>query len=146
MNAIQRMHETLARALERAVPADALALAARIGMGATFWLSGRTKVDGTLHVTDSAIALFRDEFKLPWIAPDVAAHLAAYAEHVLPLLLFVGLFTRYAALALLGMTAVIQFFVYPDAWPTHLSWAAILLYLVQNGAGRLSLDHLLGLR
>ena len=146
MNTFARLHNTTARALERVLPDDALALAARIGIGAIFWLSGRTKVDGTLRVTESAIALFRDEFKLPLIAPELAAHLAAYAEHVCPLLLLAGLFTRGAALALLGMTAVIQIFVYPDAWPTHLSWAAILLYLVRHGGGRLSLDHALGLR
>ena len=146
MNTFVRLHNRSTRALERVLPDDALALAARIGIGAIFWLSGRTKVDGTLRVTEGAIALFRDEFKLPLIAPELAAHLAAYAEHVFPLLLFAGLFTRYAALALLGMTAVIQIFVYPDAWPTHLSWAAILLYLVRHGGGRLSLDHALGLR
>lgn len=146
MNTFARLHNTAARTLERVLPDDALALAARIGIGSIFWLSGRTKVDGTLRVTEGAIALFRDEFKLPLIAPELAAHLAAYAEHVFPLLLFAGLFTRYAALALLGMTAVIQIFVYPDAWPTHLSWAAILLYLMRHGGGRLSLDHALGLR
>ena len=90
--------------------------------------------------------LFEGEFRLPLLPPDVAAHLAAYAEHLFPLLLFLGLFTRGAALALLGMTLVIQLFVYPDAWPTHLSWAAIFLGLIRHGAGRVSLDHLLGLR
>lgn len=146
MNTFVRLHNRSTRALERVLPDDALALAARIGIGAIFWLSGRTKVDGTLRVTEGAIALFRDEFKLPLIAPELAAHLAAYAEHVSPLLLVAGMFTRGAALALLGMTAVIQIFVYSDAWPTHLSWAAILLYLVRHGGGRLSLDHALGLR
>lgn len=146
MNTFVRLHNRATRALERVLPDDALALAARIGIGSIFWLSGRTKVDGTLRVTDGAVELFRDEFKLPLIAPELAAYLAAYAEHVFPLLLVAGLFTRGAALALLGMTAVIQIFVYPDAWPTHLSWAAILLYLVRHGGGRLSLDHALGLR
>ena len=146
MNTFVRLHNRATRALKRVLPDDALALAARIGIGSIFWLSGRTKVDGTLRVTDGAVELFRDEFKLPLIAPELAAYLAAYAEHVFPLLLVAGLFTRGAALALLGMTAVIQIFVYPDAWPTHLSWAAILLYLVRHGGGRLSLDHALGLR
>ena len=90
MNTFARLHNTAARTLERVLPDDALALAARIGIGAIFWLSGRTKVDGTLRVTEGAIALFRDEFKLPLIAPELAAHLAAYAEHVLPLLLLVS--------------------------------------------------------
>ena len=143
---LRDLHNGAARRLIHWTPEDLLALAARFGIGAIFWLSGRTKVDGLLHVTDGAIALFRDEFKLPLIAPDLAAHLAAYAEHLFPLLLFAGLCTRFSALALLGMTAVIEIFVYPDAWPTHLSWAAILLYLVRHGGGRLSLDHLLRLR
>lgn len=128
------------------VPQDLLALAARFGIGATFWLSGRTKVDGLLQVSDGAIELFRDEFRLPLVDPGLAAHMAAYAEHLFPLLLFVGLFTRVSALALLFMTLVIQVFVYPDAWPTHLGWAAIFLYLVRHGAGRISLDRVLGLR
>ena len=145
MNTFAHLHQATTRALERAVPEDALALAARIGVGAIFWLSGRTKVDGSMAVTEGAIELFRDEFKLPLIAPELAAHLAAYAEHLCPLLLFAGLFTRWAALALLGMTLVIQIFVYPDAWPTHLSWAAILMYLIRHGGGRLSLDRALGL-
>jgi len=143
---LRDLHNGAARRLIHWTPEDLLALAARFGIGAIFWLSGRTKVDGLLHVTDGAIALFRDEFKLPLIAPELAAHLAAYAEHLFPLLLFAGLCTRFSALALLGMTAVIEIFVYPDAWPTHLSWAAILLYLVRHGGGRLSLDHLLRLR
>ena len=143
---LRDLHNGAARRLIHWTPEDLLALAARFGIGAIFWLSGRTKVDGLLHVTDGAIALFRDEFKLPLIAPDLAAHLAAYAEHLFPLLLFAGLCTRFSALALLGMTAVIEIFVYPDAWPTPLSWAATLLYLLRHGGGRLSLDHLLRLR
>jgi putative oxidoreductase len=97
-------------------------------------------------VTDSAIDLFTNEYKVPLLSPELAAHLAAYAEHFFPLLLVLGLATRLSALALLGMTLVIQLFVYPDAWPTHLSWAAILLYLAGRGAGTLSLDRALGIR
>ena len=129
--------------LTRLVGHDLLALVDRIGIAAIFWLSGRTKVEGFLTLTDSAYELFRTEYKLPLIPPEIAAHLAAYAEHAFPILLVLGLFTRYAALALLGMTLVIQVFVYPDAWPTHLSWAGLLLYLVGRGGGRLSLDKLL---
>lgn len=123
-----------------------LALATRAGLAAIFFYAGRTKVEGFLTLSDSAYELFRTEYRLPFIAPEIAAHLAAYAEHLFPLLLVLGLFTRLAALALLGMTLVIQVFVYPDAWPTHLSWAALLLYLVGRGAGSLSLDHVLGVR
>lgn len=123
-----------------------LALAARFGIAGVFFLSGRTKVDGLLTVSESAYALFREEYKVPILPPELAAHLATYAEHLFPLLLVLGLFTRLSALALLGMTAVIQIFVYPDAWPTHLSWAAPLLYLVGRGGGAVSLDRALGIR
>lgn len=135
--------ERLTQRLGTLVPHDLLALVDRVAIGAIFWLSGRTKVDGWLHVTDGAIELFRTEYKLPLVPPEIDAHLAAYAEHAFPILLVLGLFTRFAALALLGMTAVIQVFVYPDAWPTHLSWAGLLLYLVGRGGGRLSMDRLL---
>lgn len=123
-----------------------LALAARFAVAAIFFYSGRTKVEGLLTVTDSAYALFRDEYKVPLLPPEIAAHAAAYSEHLFPLLLVLGLFTRLSALALLAMTAVIQIFVYPDAWPTHLSWAALMLYLIGRGPGALSLDHRLGLK
>lgn len=131
--------------LQRLITHDLLAAASRLAIAAIFFLSGRTKVEGWLSVTPGAYELFRTEYRLPVLAPEVAAHLAAYAEHLFPLLLVLGLFTRPAALALLGMTLVIQLFVYPDAWPTHLSWAALLLYLAGRGAGRLSLDRMLGL-
>lgn len=131
--------------LQRLVSHDLLALASRLAIAAIFFLSGRTKVEGWLSVTPRAYELFRTEYRLPLLAPEVAAHLAAYAEHLFPLLLVLGLFTRAAAVALLGMTLVIQVFVYPDAWPTHLSWAALLLYLAGRGAGRLSLDRALRL-
>jgi putative oxidoreductase len=97
-------------------------------------------------VSDNAVALFADEYKLPLLSPELGAHLAAYAEHLFPLLLLLGLATRASALALLGMTAVIQIFVYPAAWPTHLSWAVLMLVLVQRGGGAWSLDRVLGLR
>lgn len=135
-----------AEILSRVITHDALALATRIGIAAIFFYSGRTKVTGFLTLTDSAYELFRTEYKLPLVPPEIAAHLAAYAEHLFPLLLVLGLATRLSALALLGMTLVIQVFVYPDAWPTHLSWAAMTLYLAGRGAGRLSLDNALGIR
>jgi putative oxidoreductase len=135
----------LAALLGRCIPHDLLALASRLSIAAIFFLSGRTKVTGFLSLGDSAYELFRTEYKLPLIPPELAAHLAAYAEHLFPLLLVLGLATRLSALALLGMTLVIQVFVYPDAWPTHLSWAALLLYLAGRGAGRVSLDRALGI-
>lgn len=136
---------TIAAWLSRMVTHDLLALAMRGGIAAIFFYSGRTKVTGFLTLTDSTYELFRTEYKLPLLPPEVAAHLATYAEHLFPILLVLGLFMRYSALALLGMTLVIQVFVYPDAWPTHLSWAASLLYLAGRGAGRLSFDHALGI-
>jgi len=136
----------VADALDRWVGHSLLALGARFAIAGIFFLSGRTKVEGWLTVSDTAIALFADEYKVPLLPPALAAHLATYAEHLFPILLVLGLFTRLSALALLGMTAVIQFFVYPDAWPTHLSWAALLLYLAGRGAGAASVDRMLGIR
>ncbi len=124
---------------------DLLALACRLAAAAVFFLSGRTKVEGLLTVTPGTFELFRTEYRLPLLPPEFAAHLATYAEHLFPILLVLGLFTRLSALALLGMTVTIQLFVYPDAWPTHLSWAALLLYLVGRGAGAWSADRALRL-
>lgn len=136
----------VADVLSRWVTHDVVALATRVGIAAIFFYSARTKVTGFLTISDSAYELFRSEYKLPLLPPELAAQLATYAEHLFPLLLVLGLATRLSALALLTMTLVIQFFVYPDAWPTHLSWAAMTLYLVGRGAGRVSLDHALRIR
>ena len=137
---------SLADKVDALVTHSFLAAAARLGIGAVFFLSGRTKVDGFLTVNESAYTLFREDYKVPLLPPEFAAHLAAYAEHLLPLFLVLGLATRLSALGLLGMTAVIQIFVYPDAWPTHLTWAVALLYLAGRGAGALSLDRTLGIK
>lgn len=114
----------------------------RAGIAAIFFLSGRTKVEGWFTISESAIELFRSEYALPLIPPETAAYLATFNEHFFPLLLILGLLTRLSAGALLGMTLVIQLFVYPDAWPTHLSWAGLLLPLIAFGGGRWSLDRL----
>lgn len=140
-------------AIARALPADLVAVAARLGLAATFWISGQTKIQDLVidpiggrlqlrwpRLSDSAVDLFRYEYNLPLLDPAWAAGLAAGAEHLLPLLLVLGLATRWAALGLLAMTAVIQLFVYPLAWPVHLTWLAALLYLVVHGPGRLSVD------
>lgn len=127
------------------VPPSFGLLAARLGVAAVFFQSGRTKVEGVLTLKPSTLYLFEEEYRVPLLPPDAAAHLATYAEHLFPLLLVVGLATRVSALALLGMTAVIQIFVYPEAWPTHLSWAGLLLVLIAMGPGRWSADRLLGL-
>jgi putative oxidoreductase len=135
---------TLTDKLDALISHSFLALCCRISLAAIFFLSARTKVDGFLTVNDTAYTLFAEEYKVPLIPPEVAAHMATYAEHLFPILLVLGLATRLSALGLLGMTAVIQIFVYPDAWPTHLSWAALMLYLIGRGAGAVSLDKLFG--
>ncbi len=140
------LYNHVADKLSKWIPHDLIALTARVGIGAVFWLSGRTKVEGWLTVSDNAVALFADEYRLPLLPPDLAAHLAAYAEHLFPVLLVLGLASRASALALLAMTAVIEVFVYPAAWPTHLTWATALLYVAARGAGRWSLDRAIGLR
>lgn len=127
------------------IPDDAIALLARISIGTVFWLSGETKVNG-FALSDNAIELFREDYKLPLIDPVVAATLAAIAEHVFPALLILGLASRLSAAALLGMTAVIQIFVYPGAWPTHGVWATALLFIVARGPGPVSLDWLIARR
>lgn len=132
-------------ALTQRIPEDVIALVSRLGVAGVFFMSGRSKVDGILHITDGTYALFQDEYRLPLIPPDIAAHLATYSEHLFSILLVFGLFTRVSALAFLGMTTVIEVFVYPDAWPTHLSWAGLLIYLIARGGGRFALDRLLRL-
>lgn len=138
------------------VPDSLIAALGRFSIAAIFWKSGQTKieglaidlVDGTFQLgwprlAESAVYLFQDEYRLPLISPDAAAMLAALSEHVFAVLILVGLATRFSALALLGMTVVIQTLVYPDAYPTHGVWAAVLLFLIAKGAGVASLDHLL---
>lgn len=126
------------------IPYDLVALAARLFPAAVFWQSGRTKVEG-LAIKDSTWFLFQDLYALPLIPPAWAAVMATVAEHVLPALLVLGLLSRFSALGLLAMTAVIQIFVFPEAWVTHGLWAAALLVVAAQGPGRLSLDHLLRL-
>ena len=138
----------------RQIPDTFIALLGRFSVAAIFWLSGQTKVEGFVlnivsgevhlgwpRLSDTAIALFQSEYRLPLLPPELGALLAAFGEHVFPALLLVGLATRFSALALLVMTAAIQIFVYPDAYPTHGVWAAVLLYLVARGPGMLSIDH-----
>ena len=136
-------YERLISPLNR-IPSNLLLLIARLGIASVFFLSGRTKVDGILHITDSTYTLFMTDYKLPLLEPHVAAHAAAYSEHIFPILLVLGLFSRFGALALLGMTTVIEVFVYPDAWSTHLSWAGLLLPIIACGPGAWSFDYVFG--
>ena len=108
-----------------AVPYSALAVPLRLAVATIFWNSAMTK----LANWDTALTLFVEEYKLPLIPPELAAYLAVSIELTTPILLVLGLLTRPTALLLLGMTAVIEVFVYPLAWPTHIQWAAMLLVL-----------------
>lgn len=133
--------------LER-LPQSVIGLLARCAIGLVFWNSGRTKVTGwnIFSVNDNTKFLFAEEYKVPFLNPETAALLAQVSEHVLPVLLALGLATRFSALGLLGMTVVIQIFVYPNAYVLHGTWAAILLYLMKYGPGAISLDQLLARR
>jgi len=132
-----------ARLAARLLPLDLLLLVQRLGIAAIFFQSGRTKVEGWFTLSEGTFFLFQNDYALPLIPPVPAAYAATIAEHVFPILLVLGLFTRLSAAALLGMTLVIEVFVYPDAWPTHLSWAGLLLPLIALGGGRASLDRAL---
>ena len=139
-----RLIETLIRLLAR-IPHSLIGLVGRLAIGLVFLNSGRTKVKGwnIFEVSDSTLFLFREEYKLPIVPPELAALGAQVAEHVLPVLLIVGLATRFSALGLLIMTLVIQIFVYPNAYVVHGTWAAILLMLMKYGPGKLSIDYLI---
>lgn len=150
---------TRAIALLERIPQSLIAFIARFAIAAVFWKSGQTKIeglaidliDGTFQLgwprlADSTIPLFTSEYHVPLLSPEIAAHMAAFAEHFFPVLILVGFATRFSAMALLGMTLTIQLFVYPDAYPTHGTWAAVLLYLMATGPGKLSIDHLIDRR
>lgn len=133
------MTDLLARVRDRleAVPYALLALPLRLAVATVFWNSGMTK----LANWDTAVALFTDEYRVPLLPPEAAAYIAASIELSAPILLVLGLLARPAAAVLLGMTVVIEVFVYPLAWPTHIQWAAMLLVLLCRGPGAVSLDH-----
>ena len=138
---LRRSIASLLDALER-VPMAALALLFRIGVSAVFFRSGLNKTDNW----DLTVQLFAEEYKVPVLPPELAAYLATAAELTCPVLIMAGLAARLGAAALLAMTAVIQFFVYPVNWPEHLIWASLLAYIVSRGAGPLSLDRLIAAR
>jgi putative oxidoreductase len=126
------------RALLEAVPYFLLALPLRFAVATVFWNSGTTK----LASWDTTLQLFADEYKVPLLPPEIAAYIAASIELTTPFLLIFGLLTRPAAFILLGMTTIIEIFVYPLAWPIHIQWAAMLLVLLCRGPGAISLDQL----
>ena len=145
---LHRVHSAMGH-----LPNTLLAFIARFSIAAVFWKSGQTKIEGlaidivsgtfTLgwpRLSDNAVFLFKEEYQLPLLPPELGATMAALGEHILPLFILLGLATRLSARGLLGMTLVIQLFVYPDAYATHGTWAAVLLYLMAHGPGQLSID------
>jgi len=141
------------------IPDSLIALIGRFSIAAIFWKSGQTKIEGFAvdlvsgefqvgwpHLSDTALELFRSEYRLPLLSPELAAPMAAFGEHFFPILILLGLATRFSSFALLVMTVTIQIFVYPDAYPTHGVWATVLLVLIARGPGVISIDHWLSKR
>lgn len=146
MQQIFGMYDRTISALSARLPESFVLLFLRIALAGIFWRSGRTKVaEGTwFEISDTTYFLFESEYSGVPLPSDLAAVAATAAEHIFPVLLVVGLFTRFSALALLGMTLVIQLFVYPDAWwSVHMVWLAMQLVLVVRGGGMFSVDYLL---
>jgi putative oxidoreductase len=151
MTALTQYYDRLIAKLSTPFAEAFVLLFVRITLAGIFWRSGRTKVaDGSLlKISDNTIYQFDDTpfNNVPLLSPNVAAHLSLYGEHLFPILLVIGLFTRMSALALLGMTLVIQLFVFPEAWwPVHSLWVALALVIILRGGGILSLDALLSNR
>jgi len=126
-----------ARTLLERFPLSVLQFLFRFCIAAVFWASGLTKIASW----QSTVVLFRDEYKVPVLPPEVAATLGAAVELSCPVLLVLGLATRLATLPMLGMTFVIEVFVYPENWIEHLTWASLLLFILTRGPGAISLDR-----
>jgi putative oxidoreductase len=136
----------------KSIPEDVIAITARLAIASVFWRSAQTKISGWelfdqswqfYNVSSSTLMLFQYEYNLPLINYKIAAYMATFSEFFLSLAIVAGFMTRLSALALLIMTGVIQILVYPDAWPTHIMWAAILFYIIKHGPGKLSVDNLI---
>ena len=121
-------------------PTSVLQLMFRVAIAAVFWSSGLTKIASW----ETTVTLFRDGYMVPVLPPEIAATLGTAFELGCPIFLVLGLATRLATLPLLGMTFVIQVFVYPEYWTQHLMWASVLLFLLTKGPGVVSLDHYAG--
>lgn len=133
------------RALAERVPYSVVALASRLAVAGVFWRSGQTKVS-EWSIREETFFLFREEYKVPLLPPDLAAYLSTVAEHLFPVLLLIGFASRLSALALFGMTMVIQLFVFPSGWSEHILWLSLLLLIIARGPGAISLDHLIWMR
>jgi putative oxidoreductase len=136
--------------LNKVISNTLLGLLARLAIASVFWRSAQTKISGWMFLDQSwqfynlnqtTFVLFAEEYKVPLLSPVLSAYMATFSEFFLSLAIALGFVTRLSALGLLGMTAVIQFFVLPDGWPTHILWVTILLYLIKFGPGNLSADH-----
>ena len=134
------------------VPAWFVSLLTRTAVASIFWRSAQTKISGWeffgqswkfWNLSESTFLLFRHEYNVPLLSVNLAAYMATFGEFFLSIAIVLGFLTRLSAIGLLVMTAVIQIFVYPDAWSVHLLWAALILYLVKYGGGTLSIDHFL---
>ena len=126
-------------ALAEKIPLSLIQLVMRIAVGSVFFNAGLLKYESW----ETTLLLFRDEYKVPLLDPAVAARMAMYQELSIPIFLFLGLATRIAAIPLLGMIAVIQTFVYPQAWNEHLVWSSILIFLIARGPGAISVDRII---
>ena len=138
---VQEMLEK-GRDLAEKIPYSVIGLASRVAVADVFWRSARTKVNG-FSIREETFYLFREEYKVPLLPPDLAAYLSTIGEHVFSVLLIVGLASRLSALGLFGMTLVIQLFVVPGGWPEHILWFSLLLLIIARGPGAISLDHLI---
>ena len=132
------LHQAIAL-LDR-FPPSILQLTFRIAIAAVFWSSGLTKIASW----GTTVVLFRDEYMVPLLPPEVAAVISTTFELSCSALIVVGFATRLATLPLLGMIFVIEVFVYPEYWTMHLMWASVLLFLLTKGPGAFSLDHYAG--
>ena len=140
---VMRSYDRMIQTLSGPIVEGFMLLSVRVALAGVFWRSGRTKVEegSWLTISDITYDLFRDDYSNVPIPPDFAAVVATLSEHLFPILLILGLFTRLSALALLGMTMVIQFYVFPDAWwQMHALWVALGATLIVRGGGFISLD------
>ena len=140
---------TIENLITRCVPAWLTSLILRFGVAIPFWKSGLTKWDGFGVLSETPVILFENEFLLHIFGkeysfpfPTFMAYASSIGEIILPILVVLGLFTRFAALGLLFMTLIIQL-TFLDAWPLHLTWAAMAIGIIHLGGSRLSLDSLL---
>ena len=122
------------------IPFSLLVLVARIATFSVFFRSGLVKIEDW----NSALELFRNEYKVPLLPPEIAATMAASMELGVSWLVLLGLFTRLGVLGYFGMIFVIQVFVYPMAWPDHIQWTGFMIFILCRGPGKISLDYLIG--